>query len=389
MKKYLHTILILFCAIQLIAQYETFPVDLDIDGITREMDVYLPSSYQQGDVLPLVINMHGFGSNSFQQNFYSGFNAVAETHNFIVIYPQGLVDTTSFGTIGTHWAAYFGTDTDDMSFMHTIIDWSYTFHNIDLSRVYATGMSNGGFMSYRLACEMSERIAAIASVTGSMALAQFDNCSPNRPVPIMEIHGTADLTVPYDGVSGFIPSIPSIIDFWVGHNQCGAPVLSDFPNINTDDMSTVSSTSYTDCQDGTEVLLYTVDNGGHSWPGAYVFPDFGPTNLDIDASDHIWEFFTRHAHPDPAPAEILTTDVATVYTKEFAVAPNPFKDFIQIKTTGSGKASIIDMRGKLLLEKEISSTDFQLQTTGLIPGMYLLMIEDKTGNRQTIKIIKY
>ncbi len=389
MKKYLHTVLILFCSIQLIAQYETFPIELDIDGITREMDVYLPSTYQQGDVLPLVINMHGFGSNSFQQNFYSGFNDVAEEHNFIVIYPQGLVDTTGFGSIDTHWAAYFGTDTDDMSFMHTIIDWSYTFHNIDLSRVYATGMSNGGFMSYRLACEMSERVAAIASVTGSMAFEQFDNCSPSRPVPIMEIHGTADLTVPYNGAFGFIPPIPEIIDFWAMHNQCGQPVLSDFPDINTDDMSTVSATSYTDCQDDTEVLLYTVENGGHSWPGAYVFPEFGATNLDINASQHIWEFFTRHSHPDPAPAETLNTSTETIYTNELVVTPNPFDDFIQIKTAGSGKASIIDMNGKLLLQKEISSTDFQLQTTRLTAGMYLLRIQDEIGNQQTFKMVKY
>ena len=117
----------------------------------------------------MVINLHGFALNGTQQTSYSDFNTIAESEGFIVIIPEGLSDTTFFGAIGTHWNSYWGTDSDDLGFLNLLIDQAYTDYGIDLSRVYCAGFSNGGFMSHRLACELSDRIAAIACVAGGVA----------------------------------------------------------------------------------------------------------------------------------------------------------------------------------------------------------------------------
>lgn len=158
------------------------------------------------------------------------------------------------------------------------------YYDIDLNRVYSTGMSMGGFMSYRLACELSERIAAIASVTG--LLAAFP-CTPARPLPVLQIHGTADGTVPYSGVS-------STISFWVGENNCPvSPVITNLPDINSTDASTVTKSYYGFCDDSTEVILYTVNNGGHTWPDAAI--NIGVTNRDFNANSEVWNFFKKYA----------------------------------------------------------------------------------------------
>ncbi len=205
-----------FLFISLMLDAQSIDKTLEWDGITRQYRVYLPADFDETQSLPLVFNFHGYGSSNVEQVFYSQFNDVADEFNFILVYPMGLEDNT--GT--THFNSYFGTsDVDDVGFTSHMIDRIYTDYNIDLTRVYSTGMSNGGFMSYRLACELSDRIAAVASVTGSMAFPQFDNCTPSRPVPTMEIHGTLDATVPYNGATGFIPPIQEVVDFWVTQNK--------------------------------------------------------------------------------------------------------------------------------------------------------------------------
>ena len=240
------------------------------DGLVRNYRVHLPTSCLG---LPLVFNLHGLGSNAAQQEFYSGFNSVADANDFILVYPDG---------INNEWNIT-GTGVDDVGFISALIDSMKKEHDVDLNRVYSTGMSMGGFMSYRLACQLSDRIAAIASVTG--LLATFP-CSPSRSVPVMQIHGTADGTVAYSGVN-------STVSFWVGHNNCPAnPVVTNLPDIDMNDGSTVTKSYYGLCDDSTEVILYTVNNGGHTWPDATI--DIGVTNHDFNASSEIWDFFKKY-----------------------------------------------------------------------------------------------
>jgi polyhydroxybutyrate depolymerase len=153
-------------------------------------------------------------------------------------------------------------------------------------------MSNGGFMSYQLACELSDRIAAIASVTGSMNLGWFNSCNPSHPMPVMEIHGTLDPTVPYNA-SSFTESIPNIMDFWKNFNNCNSTaIVTNVPNTNTADGCTAEHQIWENGSNGVAVEHYKIIDGEHSWPGA-LFPN-GITNQDINAAEKIWEFFNNY-----------------------------------------------------------------------------------------------
>jgi len=282
----------------------TYPIllssSISHDNEDRTYLLYIPEGYTKSTEWPLVINLHGRGSSNQVQLGYSQFNALADEYKFIIAYPQGLVGTVG-GVTGTHWNANFGTGVDDTGFINVLIDEIYENQGINLAKVYAIGMSNGGFMAYTLACDMSDRIAAIASVTGGMSANSLEVCSPLRPVPIIEFHGTADEVVPYWGLDGLPPTVPDVVDFWVSNNQCNASevIEEELPDTNIDDNSTVSLQQYNSCNQASNVVFYTINNGGHTWPGAFPVASLGSTNQDINASGLIWEFLNSHNHPNP------------------------------------------------------------------------------------------
>ena len=258
-------------------------------GLQRDYTLYVPASYSPGNDLPLVLNFHGYTSNAWQQAFYSNFNTVADAEGFIIVYPDGTLDNQ--GT--THWNVGWGGSTvDDIGFTSALIDSISTEYSINQDRVYSTGMSNGGFMSYQLACELSDRIAAIASVTGSMNLGWLNSCNPNHPMPVMEIHGTLDPTVSYNA-SSFTESIPDILDFWENFNNCNStPIISNVPDIITTDGCTAEHQIWENGDNGATVEHYKIIDGEHTWPGALAIA--GVTNQDINASEKIWEFFNKY-----------------------------------------------------------------------------------------------
>ncbi|MBT3622094.1 MAG: prolyl oligopeptidase family serine peptidase [Flavobacteriales bacterium] len=251
--------------------------------------MYVPASYSPGNDLPLVLNFHVYTSNAWQQAFYSNFNTVADAEGFIIVYPDGTLDNQ--GT--THWNVGWGGSTvDDIGFTSALIDSISAEYSINQDRVYSTGMSNGGFMSYQLACELSDRIAAIASVTGSMNLGWFNSCNPNHPMPVMEIHGTLDPTVSYNA-SSFTESIPDILDFWANFNNCNStPIISNVPDIITTDGCTAEHQIWENGDNGATVEHYKIIDGEHTWPGALAIA--GVTNQDINASEKILEFFNKY-----------------------------------------------------------------------------------------------
>jgi polyhydroxybutyrate depolymerase len=322
-------------------------------GITRNYRAYLPPGFSPGTPAPLVINMHGYGSNGLQQEFYSGMNAVADTAGFIVCYPDGIANAWNVGFTGAYHSGI-----DDVAFIRALIDDLYFQYQIDLSRVYACGMSNGGFMSYRLACELNDRIAAIASVTGAMTDSIAFYCNPPRPIPVMQIHGTTDGTVPYLGVPGIHWSIPNSIAYWVNFDNCTTPILDTFPDINTTDNCTVTQQYWPVCDPNSEVLLLTVLDGGHTWPGGQAIPPFGNTNLDINGSREIWEFFLKFSHPNPATSLVSPTvfpDMPTVF-------PNPSQGRLTLRWQGHHAECILyridgqkwfssEMNDELILEE--------------------------------------
>jgi polyhydroxybutyrate depolymerase len=252
-----------------------------INGIYRNYITYVPSIYQPSQPTSLIFNLHGRTSTAWQQMWYGDFRDIADTANFIIVHPQGLLDNTGV----THWNLG-QSNIDDIGFLNSLYSHLVSNYNINLDQVYSTGMSNGGSMSYYLACNMNDKIAAIASVTGAMGTFTQLNCNPNHPTPVMEIHGTADFTVPFnDIING--------IEYWRDYNNCN--LIADttlMPDLNFGDLSTVKHIVYKNGDNGVTTELFKVINGGHTWPGSNI--STGVTNYDINASIEIWKFFYKY-----------------------------------------------------------------------------------------------
>jgi polyhydroxybutyrate depolymerase len=336
------------------------------DGLIRTYRLHIPVGYSPDSLYPMVINMHGLGSNAFEQEVYTAFDSVADTAGIVVVYPNGIDET---------WNVSSTAGTDDVGFISALIDTIDYQYSIDLNRVFATGMSMGGFMSYRLACELSERIAAIASVTGLQA---FYPCDPNRPVPILQFHGTADPVVPYAGV-------PATISHWVNHNLCPLnPITTDLPDIDTNDNSTVTVSYYGLCEESTEVILYTINNGEHTWPGATII--IGVTNQDIKASSEIWNFFNKYnlqGSTGIALQAALSGPMCYFY-------PNPVHNLATVELINNPSDQfdfrIFDLAGKLVLEQnEITNSRFLIDCSNIIAGFYIAVIS--SGKKQSYQKI--
>jgi polyhydroxybutyrate depolymerase len=252
-------------------------------GQTRTYRVYRPVNFSTSTSLPLVINMHGLNSNSQQQEQYTLFNPLADTARCVVVYPDA---------INGQWNIVIGqSGVNDVGFISALIDTMYKNYNIDLNRVYACGMSMGGYMSFRLACELSCKIAAIASVTGLLQEGTT-TCNPTRKMPVLQIHGTADSTVAYTNTFPYA-SVASTLTRWRTVNGCPAsPTITNVPNINTTDGCTAEQHYYGLCGDSTLLIHYKIIGGAHSWPDAAV--NLGVTNRDFNATSTIWNFFKRY-----------------------------------------------------------------------------------------------
>ncbi len=257
----------------------------------REFYIYIPSSYLEDDdkEYPLLFSLHGYTSLALWNLSYTGFQSIADEENFIVVYPQGL---TLNSTGETHWNVggwTIGSQSNDIDFISDVIDWTNTNYKIDLSRIYSVGMSNGGFMSYRLACNLSNRIAAIGSVTGSMTPETLESCKPNHPTPVIQIHGKLDFTVPYSGNSYMLP-IDDVIEYWRDYNNCEkSPINNEILDNDGDNFGGLVS-RYENCLNDVSFELYLLDKMGHEWPSYH--REDGPS--DIDSASILWDFLSKY-----------------------------------------------------------------------------------------------
>jgi polyhydroxybutyrate depolymerase len=338
------------------------------DGLKRDYILYVPESYSPGTPAPLILNFHGYTSNAFEQMNYGDFRPIADTAGFLVVHPLGTVDLLG----NNHWNVGWGSSTvDDLGFTAALIDSLSATYEIDQDRIYSTGMSNGGFMSYKLACELSDRIAAIASVTGSMNLNQPASCNPSHPMPVMEIHGTADATVAYNG--GFwIESIPAVLNYWATFNSCDTPpVINNIEDTDLSDGSTVEHQLFPNGNNGVEVEHYKIISGGHTWPGTFFS---GPgTNQDIDASKEIWRFFSKY----DIRGLINTTATSDLRNRvSLSVYPNPAASQISIEYTSAGNVEyrISTLIGVPVQKGIMHAAPQQIDISALPPGMYVLNI---------------
>lgn len=260
-------------------------------GIEREYIFYLPASAMPN--CPLVYVCHGYTGSAQGIMNYSGFNALADIFGFAVCYPQGIDD--SFGNAFWNVGYDFQNNetVDDVSFLLNLTNAFEDDYGILADEVFCTGMSNGGDFCYLLACQASEHFKAVAPISGMIMQEIMDDCNPTNEVPILEIHGTNDNVTYFDGDPnnndgwGAYPSIPQTIEFFVNLFDLAEEEVYAFADIDPNDGSEVTAVRYGDPEGGcAEVRLYTVEGGGHDWPGAY-------GNMDIDASLEAWLFFEQ------------------------------------------------------------------------------------------------
>ncbi len=268
---------------------------LAADGRTRRYLLHVPPGVA-AQPRPLVIVLHADAGSAGGARRLSGMDAKADAAGFLVAYPEGA------GWMDRHprsWNAGAccgyaqAAQTDDVAFIRALIDHVSARHPVDPRRVYATGISNGAMMAYRLACELSDRISAIAPVAGALSVA---GCAPEEPVSVVMFHGTADRYIRYAGGPSLAaddpradPSVADAVAFWVRHNGCRAEP-------QTARRGAIERAAYGGCRQGSAVVLYTVHGGGHAWPGGAAGWRFGdrPTQ-ELSATDAMWDLFAEHA----------------------------------------------------------------------------------------------
>jgi polyhydroxybutyrate depolymerase len=341
------------------------------DGIVRSYKLYVPSIYTGNMAVPLLFNFHGYTSNANEQMIYGNFRNIADTANFLVVHPQGTLDANNTTHFNVGWG---GSSVDDVGFTEALLDSLSATYSIDQNRIYAVGMSNGGFMSFRLACELSNKIAAVGSVTGSMTPSTLGNCNASHPMPIIQIHGTTDPTVPYNGSAGWTASVTNVLNHWATFNNCSAvPTVVNVSNTNALDGSTVEKYTYENGDNCSEVVHFKVTNGQHTWPGSII--NLAGTNFDINASVEIWNFLSKYdifglISCNPAIVEEQFVDV------DFQVFPNPCSESIHVdlKIAESSIYEIYSLYGQLLQSGSISINSNEIDLSNFDPQGYLLKI---------------
>ncbi len=282
------------------------------NNLKRNFNIHIPPSFDKSTQSPLVIALHGRGGNGESMILVTlkGFNKLADKDGFIVVYPDGIELNWNDGRMDEEANDRAHRENiDDVGFISALIDLMIVDYNIDPKRVYVTGISNGAIMSYRLACELSQKITAIAPVDGNLPYLLINECSPSRPVSVLAINNINDPLVPFYGGEiqgkikrvklGKVLSASESVGFWVKRNNCSmVSVVTEEPDRDPHDGTRVKCTRYVNESDGTEVILYAVEGGGHTWPGGFQYLPawiIGKTSRDIDANEVIWAFFKRHS----------------------------------------------------------------------------------------------
>jgi polyhydroxybutyrate depolymerase len=274
---------------------------LTVGDRKRTYLVHVPKSYDGTKPYPVVLIYHGGASNAEQMVRFCGLNETADKAGFLAVYPSGTGRlATALTWNGGNCCAYaMLNQVDDVAFTRALLDDLTKVLQVDAKRVFATGMSNGAIMAYRLASELSDRIAAIAPVSGPMGT---EKCSPKRPVPILHFHGTSDEFAPFKGGKGEkslsgtdFYSVEHSIQAWVQANGCKAePRTVELPD-KAKDGTKVTRKTYGGGKDGAEVVLVVIEGGGHTWPGREpALKLLGKTTKKVSANELMWEFFQKH-----------------------------------------------------------------------------------------------
>ena len=263
------------------------------DGLSRDYILYVPEAYDENQNIPIVFNLHGgSGTAQEQMNTVSDMRSLSETGPFILVYPQATSDSNEIPIWNLGGVNSKATDVDDVGYISHLIEKISNFYSVDQDRIYVTGFSNGAYLSFELACKLSNKIAAFASVAGHMFIDTYNDCSPTHPTPFLSINGTEDN---YQGIASYYLSVDDSNNYWNIFNSTDTePIITDIDDINTSDGTTVKYYSWKNGSNGVEVDHYKVIGGGHSWPSSGG-ANKGWDNGDIDPNVLIWNFFSKFA----------------------------------------------------------------------------------------------
>lgn len=352
------------------------------DGLTRYYKVHVPPSYSSSKPSALVLALHGgFGSGS-QLETQSQLSPKADQEGFIVAYPDGFRNILGIrtwnadGCCGTAQSK----NIDDVGFINNLIDTLENKYNIDAQKIFVTGMSNGAFMSYRLACELSHRIAAIAPVAGTM---NVQNCPTTRQVPVIHFHSYLDSSVPYSGGIGngvsshYNPPLDSVSNVWKTNNSC-----SSIDTVQND--NDLLHIKWHNCSCQGDVELFLTHDGGHSWHGGQ--KNFGGDNVSnvVSANDKMWEFFMNN--------KLCVVSKEELYKDEISISPNPFKNQIKLSFENNlieKEYLLYNSLGKVILAGTIRKGKLShiINTAAVPMGIYFLTVQ-KQGSLLTMKVVK-
>lgn len=330
------------------------------NGITREHITYVPASYVQGVPTPLVFVMHGFTQSASAIMAATGFNSLAEQEGCIVVYPNGVNNGWN-----TNSPFPGGSSADDVGYIGALCDTLVEQLSIDTTRIYACGFSAGGYMSHKLGCESPKCFAAIASVSGTINDGAVAACEPQHMPGVLQIHGTSDFIVSYNGSIFSGLGVQEVLDLWTSNLACATPPLVTPYN------ATVEQQVYAPCDGNASVVHYKIDGGGHTWP----------TGSTFSATNVIWDFFQGFTCGD------ISTATHSSRVSGPSLWMDPAEDAVLIQGL-EGRATYIlcELSGRTVLSGTLSGERTLLSLSGIRAGAYVLWLRD--GGQHAFRLVK-
>ena len=372
MKTFINALAFLFFGAQTFEAQTLLNQTMVHDGYNREYAIYIPASYDGNQEVPLLFNFHGGGGYIADYMSAVDMRPIADTANFLLVYPQAVPDPGNGGS--TSWMHKAPTTFDDVPFVEAMIEAIASEYMIDNNRVYVCGYSLGGEFTYELACSLNNRIAAAGAVARTMQGETFNNCAPQHPTGVLTILGTSDAISDYNGITfngiQYYMSAAETHQYWATANNCAAnPTMTTIPNTNTSDGSTVERYTWADASGCEYVEHLKVINGGHDWPGS-----FG--NMDIDASQEIWSFVSRYNISGLIGCGTNSIENASSLDIGVQVYPNPvIKDlYFNIAGEFNTQIEVYNQQGALITQTTTPSNQGSIDVSALCPGIYTFKI---------------